>query len=156
MPGNHTLMVCSKTYSYEKSVSGVPWRGNRPAPASLAHPPKAGPELRDPRDRAGGLGRWGGQRPHRCLPPWLSVSSNRDCSCQAERTRAGERNCPLASLKSRAAVNPCPSEIASPFPGRFPGAGRAFGNTGGGLRRCQRAAGTRARLRSARCARAGG
>lgn len=50
MPGNHTLMVCSKTYSYKKSVKGIPWGGNWPAPASLVHPPKAGPELQDPRD----------------------------------------------------------------------------------------------------------
>lgn len=68
MPGNHTLMVCSKTYSYEKSVRGIPWGGNRPAPASLVHPPKAGPELQDPWDRAGGLGRWEGQSP----PPTAS------------------------------------------------------------------------------------
>lgn len=27
MPGNHTLMVCSKTYSYKKSVKGIPWGG---------------------------------------------------------------------------------------------------------------------------------
>lgn len=131
--------------------------GNRPAPASLVHPPKAGPELQDPRDRAGGLGRWEGQSPPTQPPTTqLSVSLKRDCSCQAARTRAGERNCPLASLKSRAAVNLCPSETASPVPGGFPGPGRAFGNTGGGLRRCRRAAGTRARLCSARCTQAGG
>lgn len=74
------------------------------------------------------------------------VTFNWECSSEAERIQAGERKCPSASLKSRAAAHPCPSETASLFPRRLVRAGRAFVKAGIS-RGAMRVAGTRAGLR---------
>lgn len=121
-----------KTYHYEKSSCGMSWQGGAyPQPHSWAvqeHSLRTwtqghlgwGSALLPQHDR-----RWQkGESPRRMdgsthLPaaPGTAhaykrlgttaspVAFNWECSCQAERIRAGERNGPSASLKNRAAVH---------------------------------------------------